>query len=64
MAIADDNSVEMQKLNGILKEKQKELVKFAHAKKDYAALVDEIDILKDKKKEFQVQRAESEGVKK
>lgn len=54
MVIADDNSVDMEKLNGILKEKQKELVKLAHAKKDYAALVDEIDILRDKKKELQV----------
>lgn len=64
MAIADDNSVEMEKLNGILKEKQKELVKLAHAKKDYAALADEIDILRDKKHKLQVQRAEKEGVKK
>ena len=64
MAIADDNSVEMEKLNGILKEKQKELVKLAHAKKDYTTLVDEIDILRDKKHELQVQRAEKEGVKK
>lgn len=64
MAIADDNSVEMEKLNGILKEKQKELVKLAHAKKDYTTLADEIDILRDKKHELQVQRAETEGVKK
>ena len=64
MAIADDNSVEMEKLNGILKGKQKELVKLAHAKKDYTTLVDEIDILRDKKHELQVQRAEKEGVKK
>lgn len=64
MAIVDDNSVEMEKLNGILKGKQKELVKLTHAKKDYATLADEIDILRDKKKELQVQRAETEGVKK
>ena len=64
MAIADDNSVEMEKLNGILKGKQKELVKLAHAKKDYATLVDEIDIIRDKKHELQIQRAEKEGVKK
>lgn len=64
MAIADDNSVEMEKLNGILKGKQKELVKLAHAKKDYTTLVDEIDIIRDKKHELQVQRAETEGVKK
>ena len=46
------------------KGKQKELVKLAHAKKDYTTLADEIDILRDKKKELQVQRAEMEGVKK
>ena len=46
------------------KEKQKELVKFAHAKKDYTALADEIDILRDKKQDLLVQRAETEGVKK
>ena len=64
MSIVDDNSVEMEKLNGILKGKQKELVKLANAKKDYATLADEIDILRDKKKELQVQIAETEGVKK
>lgn len=41
-------------LNGILKEKQKELVKLDYAKKDYTALVDGIDILRYKKKELQV----------
>jgi recombinase len=35
-----------------------------NAKKDYTTLVDEIDILRDKKHELQVQRAETEGVKK
>ncbi len=43
---------------------QKELVKIAHTKKDYPALADEIDILIDKKHELQIQRAETEGVKK
>ncbi|WP_314010707.1 hypothetical protein [Pseudostreptobacillus hongkongensis] len=52
MAIAGDNSAEMEKLNVILKEKQKELVKLAHAKKDYVALADEIDILRANKKSF------------
>ena len=64
IALADDNSGEMERLNVILKEKQKELVKLAHAKKDYASLADEIDILRDKKQELLVQRAEMEGVKK
>ncbi len=63
-ALADDNSGEMEKLNVILKEKQKELVKLTHAEKDYTALADEIDILRDKKQELLVQRAETEGVKK
>lgn len=63
-SLADDNSGEIERLNTILKEKQKALVKLAHAKKDYAALADEIDILRDKKQELLVQRADTEGVKK
>ncbi len=63
-ALADDNSGEMEQLNLILKEKQNALVKLAHAKKDYTALADEIDILRDKKQKLLVQRAETEGVKK
>lgn len=63
-ALADDNSGEMEKLNVILLEKQKELVKLAHAKKDYGSLADEIDILRDKKQELLVRRAKTEGVKK
>lgn len=62
--LAYDNSSEMAKLNGILKEKQKELVKLAHAKKDYTALADEIDIIRGKKQKLLVQRAETESVKK
>lgn len=63
-ALADDNYGEMEKLNTILKEKQKALIKLAHAKKDYTALADEVDVLRDKKQELQVQRAEIEGGKK
>lgn len=64
IAMADDNSSEMEKLNAIMLEKQKELVNLAHAKKDYGLLADEIDILRDKKQELLVKRAETEGVKK
>lgn len=64
MVISDDNSEEMEKLKVILKEKQKEQVKPAHAKKDYFILADEIDILRDKKQELLVKRAETEGMKK
>lgn len=45
-------------------EKQKELVKLAHAKKDYTALTDEFDIVRDKKQELLVKREEMEGAKK
>lgn len=48
-ALVDDSSGEMEKLNAIMVEKQKELVKLANAKKDYGSLADEIDILRDKK---------------
>lgn len=63
-ALADDNSDEIEKVNVILKKKQKELVKLAHAKKDYTALADEIDNLREEKQKLLVQRAETEGVKK
>ena len=39
-------------------------MRLAHAKKDYTVLTDEIEILRDKKQEILVQRAETEGVKK
>ena len=48
-ALADDNAGELEKINAVLSEKQKQLVKLAHAKKDYASLTDEIDLLRDKK---------------
>ena len=64
IAMVDDNSGEMEKLNAIMLEKQKELVNLAHAKKDYSLLADEIDILRDKKQELLVKRAETEGLKK
>ena len=63
-ALVDDNSGEMEELNAIMVEKQKELVNLAHAKKDYGLLADEIDILSDKKQKLLVQRAKTEGVKK
>ena len=64
VALVDDNTGELEKLNAILAQKQKELVRIAHAKKDYTVLADEIEILRDKKQEILVQRAETEGVKK
>lgn len=63
-ALADDNAGELEKINAVLSEKQKQLVKLAHAKKDYASLTDEIDLLRDKKQELLVAKAETEGFKK
>lgn len=64
IALADDNAGELEKINALLSEKQKQLVKLAHAKKDYTSLADEIDLLRDKKKELLVAKAENEGFKK
>ena len=63
-ALADDNAGELEKINAVLSGKQKQLVKLAHAKKDYASLADEIDLLRDKKQELLVAKAETEGFKK
>lgn len=43
----------MQVLNGDIEE--------AHAKKDYGSLTDEINILREKKHEFLVRKAKTEG---
>lgn len=64
IALADDNAGELEKINAMLSEKQKQLVKLAHAKKDYTSLADEIDLLRDKKQELLVAKAENEGFKK
>lgn len=64
IALADDNFGELEKINALLCEKQKQLVKLAHAKKDYSSLADEIDLLRDKKQELLVAKAENEGFKK
>ncbi len=63
IALADDNSGELEKINTVLSEKQQQLVKLAHAKKDYTALADEIDLLRDKKQGLLVAKAETEGFK-
>lgn len=62
--IADDNSIELEQINDALAAKQKELVKLAHAKKDYSKLADEIDELREQKQKFLVQKDEQEGYKK
>lgn len=49
IAIADDNTGDLEEINTILTAKQRELVKLAHAKKDYNDLADEIDKIRKKK---------------
>ena len=58
----DENSAEgiMEKL----KEKQKELLKLANAKKDYNSVADEIDRLRELKQKALTESAEREGLKK
>ena len=60
---ADDDSGELEQINELLKVKQKELVKLAHANKDYTAITSEIDILQEKKQKILVKKAQTEGVK-
>ncbi|MBS7283497.1 MAG: recombinase family protein [Prevotella sp.] len=62
-ALADDNSGELEEINKTLKAKQKELVKLAHANKDYSALADEIDRIRDFKQQLLVEKAQTEGFK-
>ena len=49
LAMADDNSGELEEINAVLAAKQKELVKLAHANKDYTSLANEIDRIREKK---------------
>lgn len=62
-ALADDNSGELEKINEKMSQLQKELVKLAHANKDYTVLADEIDLLRDKKQELLIEKSETEAVK-
>ena len=54
----------MEEINKIFTAKQRELVKLAHAKKDYNDLADEIDKIREKKQRILVAKAETEGYKK
>uniref|UniRef100_UPI004055C88A recombinase family protein n=1 Tax=Acetatifactor sp. TaxID=1872090 RepID=UPI004055C88A len=63
-ALADDNSGELEKINAVLSEKQKQLVKLAHAKKDYSVLADEIEMIRDRRQQLLIIKAEKEGFKK
>lgn len=64
IAMADDNTGDLEEINKILTAKQRELVKLAHAKKDYNDLADEIDKIRKKKQRILVAKAETEGYKK
>ena len=53
IALADDNSGDLEEINKVLTVKQRELVKLAHAKKDYDDLADEIDKIREKKQRIE-----------
>lgn len=63
-ALADDNSEEIEQINVVLEQKQRELVKLANEGKNYSALADKIEILQNKKQKLLIAKAETEGVKK
>ena len=60
----DGTDEKMEAINELLSQKQKELVKMAQAKKDYTALADEVDSLRDQKQAIWVEKAQNEGFKK
>lgn len=62
-ALANDNSKELEAINKVLTEKQKELLELARARKNYSKLAEEIEKLKADKKELMVSKAQNEGVK-
>ena len=64
LAMADDNSGELEEINMVLAAKQTELVKLAHANKDYTSLANEIDKMREEKQRLLVVKAETEGYKK
>lgn len=54
----------MKAINELLAQKQKDLVSMAQAKKDYSALADEVDDLREQRLSVLVEKARSEGRKK
>ena len=54
----------MKAINELLAQKQKDLVSMAQAKKDYSALADEVDDLREQRQSVLVEKARSEGRKK
>ena len=60
----DGTDEKMEAINELLSQKQKELVKMAQAKKDYTALADEVDSLREQKQAIWVEKAQNEGFKK
>ena len=62
-ALANDNTKELEAINKVLTEKQKELLELAHARKDYSKVSEEIEKLKADKKELMVTKAQNESVK-
>lgn len=59
-AIADDNSSELERVNQQLADKQSQLVKLAHAKKDYSLIADEIYSLREQRQQILNDNAKKE----
>lgn len=57
----DDTEERMKTINELLAQKQKKLVRMAQAKKDYSALADEVDDLREQRQSVLVEKARIEG---
>lgn len=60
----DDTEERKKTINKLLAQKQKELVSMTQAKKDYSALADEVDDLREQRQSVLVEKARIEGRKK
>lgn len=60
----DDTEESMKTINELLAQKQKKLVSMTQAKKDYSALADEVDDLREQRQSVLVEKARIEGRKK
>ncbi len=61
--LAHDNTDEVAKINVAIAEKQKELLELVQGKKDYSICADEMELLRQEKKELLIAHAKTEGVK-
>ncbi len=60
--ISQDNSDEIEEMNKVIAEKQKELLKLVHGRNDYSKCADEMEELRQNKQLLLVKHAQTEGI--